>query len=73
VVFLSVGLADSAKRVGLARDRPVLNTNPRAVLSALLEARRPLYDEVADVTVDTDGRDPGSVVDEVAAALEVRR
>jgi len=69
VVFLSVGLADAAKRVGLARDRPVLMANPRALMSALLEARRPLYDEVASVMVDTDGREPADITDEVARAL----
>jgi shikimate kinase len=69
VVYLSVGLADAAKRVGLARDRPVLMANPRALLAALLEQRRPLYAEVATVTVDTDGREAGEVTDEVARAL----
>lgn len=69
VVFLSVGLADASKRVGLARDRPVLMANPRALLSALLEARRPLYDEVATVTVVTDGRDPTDITTEVERAL----
>lgn len=65
VVYLAVGLADGAKRVGLARDRPVLALNPRAQLSQLLSARAPLYEEVATVRVDTDGRTP----DEVAAAV----
>jgi len=69
VVFLSVGLADASKRVGLARDRPVLMANPRALLSSLLEARRPLYDEVASATVATEGRDPADITDEVARAL----
>jgi shikimate kinase len=69
VVFLSVGLADASKRVGLARDRPVLMANPRALLSTLLEARRPLYDEVASATVATEGRDPADITDEVARAL----
>jgi shikimate kinase len=73
VVFLSVELADSAKRVGLARDRPVLMANPRAMLAGLLEARRPLYEEVATITVHTDDRDPESVIDEVAAALGAAR
>ena len=55
VVFLSVGLGDAAKRVGLNRDRPVLALNPRAALRELLEQRLPLYREVATVEVDTDG------------------
>ncbi len=66
VVFLSVGLSDAAKRVGLSRDRPVLALNPRASLRTLLEQRIPLYREVADVEVETDGKTPHQVADEVA-------
>ena len=65
VVLLRVGLADAAKRVGLSRDRPVLALNPRATLAALLAERLPLYREVAGREVDTDGRTPESVVDEL--------
>jgi shikimate kinase len=66
VVFLDVGLADAAARVGLNRDRPLLLGNPRAQLRTMLDKRRPLYLEVATVTVETGGRKP----DEVAAAVE---
>jgi shikimate kinase len=69
VVFLDVGLSDAASRVGLNRDRPLLLGNPRAQLRAMLEARRPLYLEVADVTVATDGRSSAEVADAVEAAL----
>lgn len=65
VVYLSVGLADAAKRVGLARNRPVLALNPRAQLHELLEARRPTYESVATVTVVTDKRSVDEVVAEV--------
>jgi shikimate kinase len=66
VVFLEVGLADAAARVGFNRDRPLLLGNPRAQLRVMLAERRPLYDEVATVTIPTDGRS----VDEVAVAVE---
>jgi shikimate kinase len=69
VLFLSVGLADAAKRVGLSRDRPVLALNPRATLHTLLEQRLPLYREVATWEVTTDGRTPEDVVEEVARLL----
>jgi shikimate kinase len=69
VVFLNVGLSDAASRVGLNRDRPLLIANPRSQLRQLLEQRRSLYDEVATVTVDTDGRDVAAVVAAVEAAL----
>lgn len=67
VVWLTVGLAEAVKRVGLARDRPLLSFNPRAHLRVLLEERRPLYAEVAGATVDTDGRTVDDVAEEVAS------
>jgi shikimate kinase len=69
VVFLDVDLADATKRVGFNRDRPLLLGNPRAQLHALMQARRPLYDEVATVTVVTSGRSPDEIVDEIVQAL----
>jgi shikimate kinase len=65
VVFLDVGLPDAAKRVGLARDRPLLLGNPRSQLHRLMEERRPLYEEVAAHVVATDGRAPEDVVAEL--------
>lgn len=65
VVFLDVSLTDAASRVGLNRERPMLVGNPRAQLRKLLEARRPRYEEVAAVTVDTTGRSPDDVAAEV--------
>ena len=71
VVQLEVGLADAAERVGFNTSRPLLILNPRAELKRMLAERRPLYDEVATVTVATDGRDPESVATEVAHRLEL--
>jgi shikimate kinase len=65
VVYLEVGLAEAARRVGLARDRPVLALNPRATLHHLLAARRPLYQSVARHTVGTDKRTPADIAAEV--------
>src|SRR3954469_1935043 len=70
VVFLSVGLSDAVKRVGLGVGRPLLLGNVRARIKALLDERQPLYAEVAQVSVDTDGRAPEDVADEVAKLLE---
>jgi shikimate kinase len=69
VVFLSVGLSDAVTRVGMGAARPVLALNPRSQLKALLDARLPLYREVATVTVETDGRSPEDVAAEVEASL----
>jgi shikimate kinase len=70
VVFLDVSLAAAVPRVGLNRDRPLLLESPRAQLKALMDARRPLYLEVADHVVDTSDRDVPGVVAEVDALLE---
>ncbi len=69
VVFLSVELADAIRRVGMGAGRPLLEINPRATMKYLLDQRRPLYEEVATVTVKTDGRTPEDVTAEVLAAL----
>jgi shikimate kinase len=69
VVFLSVELADAISRVGLGAGRPLLAINPRATMRYLLDQRRPLYEEVATVTVKTDGRTPEEVAAEVVEAL----
>jgi shikimate kinase len=69
VVFLSVELPDAIARVGLGTGRPLLAINPRATLKFLLEQRRPLYTEVATVTVVTDGRTPEDIVTEVVKRL----
>ncbi len=69
VVFLDVELADAVKRIGLNRDRPLLLGNPRAQLHALMQARRPLYEEVATVVVSTTGKSADAVADEIAEAL----
>lgn len=65
VVFLDVQLAEAARRVGLGQGRPVLAVHPRAALRTLLEARLPLYREVATREVATDGRTPQDVLDEL--------
>lgn len=65
VVFLRVGLADAVKRVGLGVGRPLLLGNVRARLKALLDERAPIYESVATLVVDTDGRSPDEVAEEI--------
>ena len=69
VLALSVDLTDAVKRVGLARDRPLLVEAPRARMSATLRERAPLYAEVATLSVDTSGRTPAEIAEEVLAWL----
>lgn len=69
VVFLDVSLAHAAPRVGLNRSRPLLLGNPRAQWQALMDARRPVYEEVATVRVPTDGVRPADVAEAIETAL----
>lgn len=70
VVFLRVGLSEAVKRVGLGSSRPLLLGNVRARIKALLDERTPIYESVARLVVDTDGRTPDEVADEIVAAMD---
>jgi shikimate kinase len=65
VVFLRVGLSEAVKRVGLGSSRPLLLGNVRARIKALLDERTPIYEAVATESVDTDGRTPEEVAEEI--------
>ena len=68
-VWLQVGAAAGAHRVGLDVPRPVLLGNVRGRLAALVTERAPLYAEVARLTVVTDALTPDSVVDVIVTEL----
>jgi shikimate kinase len=69
VVFLRVGLSDAVKRVGLGSGRPLLLGNVRSRIKALLDERTPVYESVASLVVETDGRTPEDVAGEIEKAL----
>lgn len=71
VVYLRARLDHLWERTRHDTSRPLLATaDPRATLAALLEARDPLYREVAHVVVDTGTQSAGTLVSRVAAALQ---
>ncbi|MET3963690.1 shikimate kinase [Marmoricola sp. OAE513] len=70
VVFLKVGLADAASRVGLGVSRPMLLGNVRGRIKQLLDERTPIYLAVARHTVETDGLDAAAVADQVLALVQ---
>lgn len=70
VVFLRVGLSEAVKRVGLGASRPLLLGNVRGRIKALLDERTPIYEAVARISVDTDGRTPQDVAAEIIDRVE---
>ncbi|MEU3165497.1 shikimate kinase [Streptosporangium sp. NPDC006930] len=70
VVYLEVGLSNAVQRVGLGSARPLLVLNPRSQLKKLMDARRPVYEELATIVVATDEREPGQIVDQIVEDLK---
>ena len=69
VVYLETGFAAVAKRTGMDRPRVVIPGNPRGMLRAMLEERRPVYAELATITVPTDDLAPEEVAADLAERL----
>lgn len=69
IVFLDVSLASASPRVGFNRDRPLLVGNPRAKWQELMNARRPIYEELATFTVSTDDLTPSQVSGKIVELL----
>lgn len=66
VVYLYTSVDQQFARTQKGRERPLLeNGNRREILEALLVTRDPMYREIADLVVETDGRRVQSVVSEI--------
>lgn len=68
VIFLDISLSEVSKRVGFDQARPLLAINPRSRWQELMNARRPIYEELADRTIVVDGKSVEEIVDEIVAA-----
>jgi shikimate kinase len=70
VVYLRTSVDQQLARTRRSNDRPLLdNPDPRGTLARLFEQRAPLYLEVAEIVVDTDGRKVKSVVEQICRQL----
>ncbi|BAG22868.1 MULTISPECIES: 3-dehydroquinate synthase [Streptomyces] len=71
VAYLSMDVDEAVRRVGLGAARPLLAVNPRRQWRELMDARRPLYEEVARTVVATDETTPDEVAQAIIDALEL--
>ena len=72
-VWLQVDARHAVKRIGLDEGRPLLaGGGVRATLIKLLNARTPVYRALADLEIDTNGREPDELVAQILTALEER-
>ena len=70
VIYLHTTVDQQLARTRKGRDRPLLdNDDPRAALEALMAAREPMYREIADLTIETDGRKVRAVANEILERL----
>ena len=71
VIYLHTSVNQQLKRTARDRNRPLLQTeNPRERLIGLMEVREPLYREIADLIINTDGKHVRNVVREILQLLE---
>ena len=70
VIYLHTSVDQQLARTRKGRDRPLLaNDDPSTVLETLMATRDPLYREIADLTVETDGRKVRAVANEILERL----
>ena len=69
VVYLDISLARVAPRIGFNRDRPLLLHNPRGQWQTLMEARRPIYESIANFVIDVNGKSQKEIVNEVLGVI----
>lgn len=70
VVYLHTSVEQQRQRTERGRERPLLeNRDAGVVLEELMAVRDPLYREIADLVVSTDGRRVQVVAQEIHAAL----
>jgi shikimate kinase len=70
VVYLFTTVQQQLDRTQRGRNRPMLeNGDKEGVLEALMVERDPLYREIADLTIETDGRRVQAVARDIADAI----
>jgi shikimate kinase len=70
VVYLHASLDQLLRRTAHDHQRPLLQTeDPRRRLQEIIQVRDPLYREIADFIIETDGRTVRSVVHEIIHQL----
>ncbi len=71
VIYLYASIEQLLQRTSKDTNKPLLQTeNPREKLQKLIDERDPLYREVADMTIQTEGRSVRSVVKEIQTRLK---
>ena len=71
VVYLSSSVDQILRRTAKSKSRPLLekSNNRRKTITDIVQARDPLYKEVAKLVINTNGKKLNEVIDEIVKAL----
>jgi shikimate kinase len=70
-VYLATSVEQQLVRTAKDKNRPLLQTgNPEEVLKKMAVVRNPLYQECADLVIDTNGKPPKMVVQEILQYIQ---
>ncbi len=71
VVYLSSSIEQLVMRTAKSKSRPLLerSNNRKKTIRDLVEKREPLYQEVADVVIDTTGKKLYAIINEIKKAI----
>jgi shikimate kinase len=71
VVYLSSSIKQLVSRTARSKSRPLLekSTNREKTIRELIEKREPLYQEVADVVIDTTGKKLYAIINEIKKSI----
>ena len=71
VVYLSSSVKQLVSRTAKSKSRPLLekSTNREKTIRELVEKREPLYQEVADVVIDTTGKKLYAIINEIKKSI----
>ena len=71
VVYLRASIDQQVERTNRDKNRPLLQIgDPEQKIRELMELRDPLYQEVADIVIDTNKRNPRSISYEIGKQLQ---
>lgn len=69
IVYLRTQFETLLDRLNGDTSRPLLQGDARSKLAALYNARTPIYERAADITVDTDGLTPEEIAEKIYEAV----
>lgn len=71
LVYLTASVDAILERTGKRNNRPLLNVdNPRKKVVELLETRRNIYERYAEITINTTGKTPSQVAEEIREEMK---